>query len=158
MIVEVDIPWSLPVCSNEVLVSWRPFRLRVARQHALYAHADRLDMLYRTPTLCPEKVKAYKSVRVDVGVERDWAVIRWRECNFRRFCTKSRQRIQDYVNVISRTYWVCMRKLELETEYLALVDWVVVQNPNIQKPFLEAVCRHELYPRRQAFVHLYQYD
>lgn len=48
---KVDIFWPLLVVLNEVLVSRRPFVLRVARQHALQADAYTLDVVYGGPAL-----------------------------------------------------------------------------------------------------------
>lgn len=92
MVVELDVLWSEAVPADKVLVPLRALVLGVPRQHALQAHADALDVLHRTPSLLAEKVEADDAVRVDVRVDRDWAVGKLDEDDFGRLCKRESDR------------------------------------------------------------------
>jgi acyl-coenzyme A synthetase/AMP-(fatty) acid ligase len=85
MIIEVDIPWSSSIVRHKIRISFRPFILRVSRQHALQAHTNTLHILNRRPSLLTEKIQADDSVRVDVWVHGDWAIGKEDEGYFWRF-------------------------------------------------------------------------
>jgi len=74
MVVEVNIFRAESVGAYKLIVSGRTLVLRISRQHALDAHADALDVLYRAPSLLAKEVEADDAVRVDVRVDRDRAV------------------------------------------------------------------------------------
>jgi hypothetical protein len=74
VVVEVDIPRSEAVRAYKVLVARRPLVLGVARQHALQAHADALDVLNGAPPLLAKQVETYDAIRVYVRVNRDRSV------------------------------------------------------------------------------------
>jgi hypothetical protein len=63
-----NIPRPLLIIPHEVLVSLRPLLLRITRQHALQAHANRLDVLDRRPPAAVQQVEADDAVGVDVWV------------------------------------------------------------------------------------------
>lgn len=88
VIIEVDIPWPLFVPSSELFVVRRAFILGIACQHTLYAHADTLDILHRTPPLVTQKIETYDTIRVDVGVYRNWSTwaVLLQECHLWGFC------------------------------------------------------------------------
>lgn len=83
---EPDIPRPLRVPPHEILVARRSLVLRVARQHALDAHADALDVLDGAPALAAEEVEADDAVGVDVWVDRYGSVGRSLEGHFGGFC------------------------------------------------------------------------
>lgn len=74
VVVEVDVPGPQPVPPHKLLVAGRALVLGVAREHALYAHADTLDILHGAPALLAEEVEADEAVGVYVGMDRDRAV------------------------------------------------------------------------------------
>lgn len=51
---KVDVPWSQSVGPNKIGVARRSLILVVAGQHALYAKADALNILHRTPSLAAQ--------------------------------------------------------------------------------------------------------
>lgn len=48
---EPDVPRSLNIPSHKFLITGWSFILGISRQHALYAHADALNVLHGTPAL-----------------------------------------------------------------------------------------------------------
>ena len=68
-----DIPRPLRVPPHKLLVSRRPLRLLIPRQHALNTHAHALDVLHRAPALVAEEIEADDAVAVDVGMKGDGA-------------------------------------------------------------------------------------
>ncbi len=56
MIIKLDVPGAQAVASDEFLISWWTFILRVTSKHTLYTHADTLYVLNWTPTLSAEKI------------------------------------------------------------------------------------------------------
>jgi len=87
VIVKIDVPWAQPVRPDKLLVSRRPLRLGIARQHALDAHADALHILDGTPALVAQKIQADEAVRVDMRVQRNRPVGGPNEGDFRCFCS-----------------------------------------------------------------------
>jgi len=105
MVIKFHISWTFCIGSHEFLVSWGPLGFGVPRQHALQAHANALNVLNRTPTLLPQEIQAYETIRVDVRVDgnRSWGVCRMDKCDFWWF------------------YGIGLAKAELESEDLAHV-------------------------------------
>ena len=66
---EIDIPRPSVVVPAKVLVAFRPLVPRIARQHALQAHANALHALHRAPSGLVEEIQAYDAVAVDVRVD-----------------------------------------------------------------------------------------
>lgn len=62
MVDKVNVTGALPVASHKLLVPRGALRFRIARQHALDAHADALRTLYRAPTLASEQIQADDAV------------------------------------------------------------------------------------------------
>lgn len=85
MIVKVDVPRPQSIALDEFIVSRRSLVLRVASQHALKAHADALDILYRTPSLLTKKIETDDAIRVYVRVYRYGSVGQLDEGHFGRF-------------------------------------------------------------------------
>ena len=56
---------------HKLLVPWRPLVLGVAREHALQAHADALDILHGAPPLLAEEIQADDAVGIYVWVDGD---------------------------------------------------------------------------------------
>jgi hypothetical protein len=83
---EADIPWTLGVVLDKVLVARRPLLLRVAGQHTLQADADALDVVDGAPALAVEEVETYDAVGVDVWVPGDWVGVVADEDDFGSFC------------------------------------------------------------------------
>lgn len=73
MILKPDIPRPLRVQPHKVVVPGRPLVLRVARQHALQAHAHALDVLHGRPAGRAEQIETDDAVAVDVRVDGDFA-------------------------------------------------------------------------------------
>jgi hypothetical protein len=73
MILKPYIPRPLRVQPHKILVPRGPLVLRVARQHALQAHAYALDVLHGRPAGRAEEVETDDAVAVDVGVDGDFA-------------------------------------------------------------------------------------
>lgn len=73
MILKPYIPRPLRVQPHEILVPRGALVLRVARQHALQAHAHALDVLHGRPAGRAEQVEADDAVAVDVRVDGDFA-------------------------------------------------------------------------------------
>jgi len=71
MILKPYIPRPLRIQPHEILVPRGALVLRVARQHALQAHAHALDVLHGRPAGRAEEVEADDAVAVDVGVDGD---------------------------------------------------------------------------------------
>ena len=69
-----DIPRPLPVLPYKVIVAGRPLPPSIARQHALDADADGLDVVDGRPAGAGEQVEADDAVAVDVWVDGDRAV------------------------------------------------------------------------------------
>jgi hypothetical protein len=65
---KVDIPWPLRIVPHEILVSLRPFLLRIAREHALQTDAYAFDVVDGRPAGAVEQVEADDAVGVDVWV------------------------------------------------------------------------------------------
>lgn len=65
---KANISRPLRVVSDEVIVSLRPFLLRVTREHALQADTYALDVVYWRPALSVKEVEADDAVGVDVRV------------------------------------------------------------------------------------------
>lgn len=83
---EPDISGPLGISADEFLVTGGTLVLGVARQHALYAHADTLDVVDGTPALGAEQIEADDAVGVDVGVDGHGPLWRFgHKCDFRRF-------------------------------------------------------------------------
>lgn len=74
MINKTDIPRPLGIMPHKLLIPFRPFVLRVSRQHALDTHAYALHILHRAPAGGAEKVEADDAVGVDVWVNGDGAL------------------------------------------------------------------------------------
>lgn len=45
---------------------------------------------------------------------------------------------------IERTNWILRTELEFQTEDFVHVQWVCVEDFDVELPFLEAFCRHQL--------------
>lgn len=71
LIDEPDVAGPLCVPAYEFFVAGGSFVLGVARQHALDAHADALDVLDWAPALGAEQIEADDAIGVDVGVDGD---------------------------------------------------------------------------------------
>ena len=86
LIDEPDVSGPLCVPANEILVAGGTLVFGVARQHALDAHADALDVVHGAPALVAKQVEADDTVGVDVRVNGDSPLRRFGyECDFRRF-------------------------------------------------------------------------
>lgn len=131
VVVEIDVPRPQSVAPDEFLVSGRALILGVARQHALQGHAHALNILHWAPSLLTQQVQTDDAVRVDVGVYRYWSVGLLDEGHFRRLD------------------WVLVPKPEHQPVDI-WVEWVVVENLDIQVPRLEIVGRHERDARREV--------
>ncbi len=70
MVVEINIPGPPSIIGHETLVALRALILRIARQHALQAHADALYILDWRPPLLAQQIEADDAIRVDVGMHR----------------------------------------------------------------------------------------
>lgn len=81
MIIEVNVSRSQSVAFDELVVPRRSFVFLVASQHALYAHADALNVLHGTPALAAEQVQANYAIRVDVRVHGNRSLGRLNEGN-----------------------------------------------------------------------------
>lgn len=84
MVDERDVAWPLTIRPDEVVIA-RPFVLRIARQHALDAHADALHALHGTPACVAENIEADDAVGVYVWMNRNWPVGKPLEHDFWRF-------------------------------------------------------------------------
>ena len=73
MVEKVNVFRPQAVGFHKLLVPWRPLVLGVAREHALQAHANALNILYWAPALLAEEVQADDAVAVDVRVHGDLA-------------------------------------------------------------------------------------
>jgi hypothetical protein len=82
VIEELDVPRSLSVASDKLLVSRRSLIQRVARQHALYAHTHALGVLHGTPPFVAEKIEADDTVGIYVRMNRYWSLRQLIECDF----------------------------------------------------------------------------
>lgn len=83
---ELDIAWSLPVASDKFVIASRSLIERVARQHALDAHAYALCVLNWAPALAAQKVEADDSIRVNVWMHGYRAVRRFIEGDLGWLC------------------------------------------------------------------------
>lgn len=83
---KVNIAWPLSVAFDKIVVPGRTLAFRVARQHALDAHADTLGALDRTPALVSKQIEAYDAIGVYMGVHRDRTVWTCFKRGFWRFC------------------------------------------------------------------------
>lgn len=81
---KVDVPRSLRVVLDKVLVARRPLLLCVAGEHALQADTHALHVVNRAPALFVEKVEADNAVGVDVRVPRYGVLGVFDEDYFRR--------------------------------------------------------------------------
>lgn len=70
---KVDVTDATAVGGNEFLVAGRSLITIVGGKHALKAHADALNCLYRRPTGGTQEVKADNAIAVDVGMHWDRA-------------------------------------------------------------------------------------
>lgn len=59
---KLNVPRPKPVSLDKFFIPRRTLILGVAGQHALYAHADALCALYRTPPLAIKQVETYNAV------------------------------------------------------------------------------------------------
>lgn len=66
---ETDVARPKPIASHKIGIIGGPLSRLVARQHALQADADALDIVDRAPSLLVKQVEAYDAIAVDVGVE-----------------------------------------------------------------------------------------
>lgn len=170
---EVDVAGPASVVRDEVAVAWRSFVTCICGQHALNAHADALNRLYRWPAGWTEEVQAYDSVAVYVRVDRDRArgLRRARqldELDFRRLCvmqcclvwpTKKKKKLVTRDNVtpgrkFNRTYWILRREREFESIDLILIKRILVQDSNIHLPLFKILRFGYWYTRGQMLFHL----
>lgn len=86
MVIKIDVPWPSSIVQHKTLVSFWPLVLAVPSQHALYAHADALHVLYRAPALGTQEVEADDAIRVDVGVHWDRTICGVHEGYLWGFC------------------------------------------------------------------------
>lgn len=94
-----------------------------------------------------EEVETDDAVGIDVGVHGngpDWRGLLG-EGYLWRFCWG--QYRDDKGPGVVGTNRVFLIKLELQAIHLALIDWVRVQDLDIQLPFLEVFCLDQVYPR-----------
>lgn len=83
LIDESDISRPLRISADELLVAGGTLILSVARQHALDAHADALDVVDGAPALGAEQVQADDAVGVYVRVDGNSPLRRFGyECDF----------------------------------------------------------------------------
>lgn len=88
VVVEVDVPWTPRVAPHKLLVARRSLVLRVARQHALNAHAYTLDVLDGTPALTAEQIETDDAVGIDMRVYWDRTVGGTDKGDFWGFCDR----------------------------------------------------------------------
>jgi len=137
---EVDISRPKLVRLHKDMVARRPLVLVVARQHALQAHADALDIVHGTPALTVQQVEADDAVRVDMRVHGYlWCRGRDSECHFRRFDG------------------IVLAELKLQPVGLVLVQRIIVEDLDVHVPFFEVVGRDERYAWRGVLMQLDQF-
>lgn len=164
MVEELDVFWTEPVPADKILVPRRALILGVPRQHALKAHTDTLDVLHRTPSLLAEEVEADDAVRVYVGMNRNRPVGKLHEDDFGRLCKREPpgQRMCQLNTLIypvtsggqGHTNGIRRAEAKLQPVSLVLVERVVVQNFDVQEPFLEVLSRDQLNAWRQGIADL----
>jgi len=88
---EINVSRPPDVRPAKRLVPRRPLVLAVAREHALDAHADTLDVVDGRPALPVQQVEADDAVAVDVGMGGNgpWGIVDAGECYFGCFCVLS---------------------------------------------------------------------
>jgi hypothetical protein len=91
IIIEVDVLWTLCISPHEILITRRPLILRVAREHALNAHAHALHILDRTPPLATQQIQADNAIGVNMWMDGDWTVWGLDKGHLRSFCRKSKR-------------------------------------------------------------------
>lgn len=123
MVVEVDVSWPQAVSSHELLIARRSLVFGVACQHALDAHADALNILYRAPSLTTQKVEADDAIRIDVRVHRYRSVV------------------QLYKGDLRRLYGIRLAESELQAVCLTRIDRILIEDLNVEEPFLKTVGR-----------------
>jgi len=141
MIIEVDIPWPLFVPGGELFIVRWAFILGIACQHTLYAHADTLDVLHRTPPLIAQKIKAYDTIRVNVWVYRNWS-------------TRAVLLQERYLWGFDR---ILVAKLELQAKDLVEVERVLIKDFDVKHPLFEVLSLHEGDAWRQAVLDLSEF-
>lgn len=130
MVVEVNVSWSEAVAPHKLVITSGSLILLVSGQHALYAHADTLYVLYGTPALVSEKIQADNAVGVYVGMHWDRSLGCFHERDLRRFNR------------------ILLGEFKLESVDLVAIQRIVVEDPNIHMPLLEVVGGYEVDARR----------
>lgn len=116
------------------------------------------------PALASEEIKADNAVGVDVRMQRYRAISQLDKDDFWGFCEgasgvsgRNSTRAYDAVGAAGqqrRTDGILRGELELQAINLALVNGVVIENSNVEEPFVEVVGRNEIDPGRKAVVQL----
>jgi hypothetical protein len=145
------IPRSLSVHTHKLFVARRSFVFVVAREHALYAHADGLGALDGAPSLVPQEIETYYPVRIDVWVHGDWTAWSIHKGDFWRLliCLLDDRLESDEGRWQQGfTYGVGFGEGKFQLVNISIIQRVVIQDANIKEPLLQVVAIHELDARR----------
>ena len=88
VVIELHVPRTQAVASDELFVPGRALVLCIASEHALNTHADALYILNRTPALSTKEIQTYDAICVDMRMHWDWSIGKLDESDLRRFCDK----------------------------------------------------------------------
>lgn len=135
---KVDVPRSLLIVLDEIIVAWGSLSFGVARQHGLKAHAYALDVLDRRPAGPIEKIEADDSVRIDMWVEGYWAGGGY---------------------AVDKDNFGCLDRIttaehELQSIHIVLIDGIFIHDPYIHKPFVQVIGANQFNAWRELLVEL----